>query len=875
MKSILIFAAVLLAVATVCWSATPVAKQPVPTGVEADHLLAPADEIRREATLPSEGPFGHPLPLAAHWNTGGNGWGIGPDYQLDLIQQGHYLLPWFAWPSLDNMQGVFHDSKKYEKWYAAQLPYFIEPLRQAARLKLPISFLATQWESELTYDKKYLNAPAEQNPNVVSTDGKILAEVDPFGPVDPWKEVGTSWSDNRGMLDLQTWYPDPPLVILISNNEHSKLWWWDAEKSKRFMDLYGKGRDDNFKRKVIADGWIERYRALQKSMREGLDSPAWRNNALFLGYEASGPPHFGREMGDETWQQYSSYSPGRIDVGPLMWDGSSPSYYLHNWMPIYDYKVWSPQVEAMNWVFMNRNAYKMNPKFWFELSTWDGNVGDQPNDKRKTYAAMGQALSPDRYEGMIQFGMWLLRPRAVRDFRGYNETTAAVMPYFVPIMNAVDRVHTNPILRRFWRQGELVPNHAHQHPYQKEIPDEYKNEDRWFLLDTNLDAPWPWTLNTEIPVYSLALVTGKAPKREWLVFTHAPKGARPGVQITVPDYDKITVDASQTGSFYLISEKTKRVTTVLEGGPASAEIGITSPFVKTGEKIDFTARNAYAPQSKLTQFTWDFGDGSKPARGVRAQHAYRTAGQYPVTLTATDGHGITASRTETIFAGVGPEDGLVLHYLLKKVPGDMVPDASGRGHRGFLTGGQWVEDPQRGSVLALDGKKDYIGIMNTPDINTARQTANRSLSVWFKAVDVKKRQMLFEEGGPGTGLNLYLEGGKLHAGMWANNVWKGGWIDSSELQPGQWYHAAVVLKDGGDAPSVDKLALYLNGGKVGMTTAMYLTNHRSDINIGRNGDTCYPTGAVGNPGDYFAGCLDNLAIYNRALSDAEIAKLAK
>ena len=843
----------------------------------ADPLLSPADEIRQEATLPTIGPFGHPLPLAAHWNTGGqdgsgNEWGIGPAAQLKLIEEGHYLLPWFAWPSLDNMHSYFHDEKTYEKWYAAQLPYFVEPLRKAAKLKLPISLLATQWESELTYDKKYLNAPAEQNPNVVDINGKILQEVDPFGPVGPWKEVGSSWTNNRGLLDLQTWYPDPPLVILISNNEHAKLWWWDAEQSKRFMDLYGKGRDDNFKRKVIADGWIERYRALQKSMRESLDSPTWRKNALFMGYEASGPPHFGREMSPETWQQYSSYSPGRIDVGPLTWDGSSPSYYLHNWMPIYDYKVWSPQVEAMNWVFMNRDAYKVNPKFWFELSTWDGDVGDQPNNKRKTYAAMGQALTPERYEGMIQFGMWLLRPRAVRDFRGYNELSAAVMPYFVPIMDAVDRVHTNPTLRRFWRQGELVPNHGHLHPYQKEIPVEYQQEDRWFLLDTNLDAPWPWTQSTEIPVYSLALVMGKAPEREWLVFTHAPKSARIGVQLTVPEYGPITVDSSQTGSFYLVSEKTKKVTPVVEGGPTSVNIALKSAFVKTGEKVDFTATDAYAPGAKLTRFTWDFGDG-KEGRGARVQHAYQQPGQYAVLLTA-DGHGCNACRTATVFAGIGPEDGLVLHYLLKKVPGEMVPDASGREHRGFLYNGQYVDDPQRGNVLELTGK-GYLGIMNTTDINTAPKITDRTLSLWFKAVDVTKRQMLFEEGGPGNGLNLYLEGGKLHAGMWISQFWKGGWVDSGAILPGQWYHVAVLLKDAGETPSPDKLALYVNGAKIASGTAMQLTRHMSDINLGRNGDTLYPGGPAGSPSDYFAGRLDNFAIYNRALSEAEIARLAK
>ena len=41
---------------------------------------------------------------------------------------------------------------------------------------------------------------------------------------------------------------------------------------------------------------------------------------------------------------------------------------------------------------------------------------------------------------------------------------------------------------------------AHRHPYQKDVPKEYHDSDRWFLLDTNLDPPRPWDMHTNIPV---------------------------------------------------------------------------------------------------------------------------------------------------------------------------------------------------------------------------------------------------------------------------------------------------------------------------------------------------------------------------------------
>ena len=43
--------------------------------------------------------------------------------------------------------------------------------------------------------------------------------------------------------------------------------------------------DDDFKRTVLNEGWIERYRAMFKGMRDGLTSEAWKRNIRFLGYD--------------------------------------------------------------------------------------------------------------------------------------------------------------------------------------------------------------------------------------------------------------------------------------------------------------------------------------------------------------------------------------------------------------------------------------------------------------------------------------------------------------------------------------------------------------------------------------------------------------
>ena len=158
-----------------------------------------------------------------------------------------------------------------------------------------------------------------------------------------------------------------------------------------------------------------------------------------------------------------------------------------------------------------------------------------------------------------------MRPRAVRPYQSNEPWNDRVGEggrviegsgqYFMASAQAVDRVHTNPILRQWWRKGELVPNHAHKHPHQSAIPEEYRDEDRWFLLDTDLDAKRPWNLETQIPVFSLALTQGEKPNRSWLVYAHSPLKDRKNVKITVPDYRELSIDVSVAGSFYLVDEK--------------------------------------------------------------------------------------------------------------------------------------------------------------------------------------------------------------------------------------------------------------------------------------------------------------------------------
>jgi hypothetical protein len=424
-----------------------------------------------------------------------------------------------------------------------------------------------------------------------------VAKLSPFGPIDPWKDAASAYVDTPATRRVQQLYPDPPLVLWVSNNEPPDLRWAKhgplEQQSRRYLEQFGTGRSDGFKRRVVADGWIERYRVMFAAMRDALASETWRQNVRFVGYNAFGPAHLGRWDG---WRVYSLTSENRTSPDWHYWQGGSPSYYTNNWSDNRDHWVFSTQVESMNWLFMLQEAWQVNPDFWFEISTWDGNevrswmegvdaaTAEELVDKssrgltatqlanldpklvRKSktlqYLQDGQTYPPERTAGWIQFGLWLVRPRVVREFRGHTTPLEPVKAYWLETVAAVDRVHASKVLRDFWRHGELVVNPKHRHPYQVDVPERLQGVRRWYLLDTNLDPPRPWSQQTNLPVFSLALAWGDAATRSWLLYAHSPLKARRDVTITLPDYGEVTVDVPRAGVFYLVEAQNRQVTRV-------------------------------------------------------------------------------------------------------------------------------------------------------------------------------------------------------------------------------------------------------------------------------------------------------------------------
>ena len=190
-------------------------------------------------------------------------------------------------------------------------------------------------------------------------------------------------------------------------------------------------------------------------------------------------------------------------------------------------------------------------------------------------------------------------------------------------------------------------------------------------------------------------------------------------------------------------------------------------------------------------------------------------------------------------------------------------------------------DPLNASAEFDGGLGLYIP--NQGPINTSGPWTEKSIECWFQAESTSGLQMLYEQGGGSRGLNLFIQDGDLVFGGWnvpdddSNqtspwNIGGNAWGEISQaISAGVPYHAVLVM-DGDPNGKSGQLLAYLDGQLVGSLTGVgRLFNHGGNVGIGYAPDGTLVNGEGNNDANYFTGLIDEFALYNRALSEDEIA----
>jgi len=326
-----------------------------------------------------------------------------------------------------------------------------------------------------------------------------------------------------------------------------------------------------------------------------------------------------------------------------------------------------------------------------------------------------------------------------------------------------------------------------------------------------------------------------------------------------------------------IDNELNHAPTVTIINPAAADVavpaGVGIYLAADGDDIDGDAvAYAWAAVSGPGTVTWD--NASAADTGARFS---TTTGTYVLKVTVTDAE---TNASDEITVDVGdlgasepPAGTQIVYFKLDETSGTTAADEAGGNDDGTVTGAAWQPAGGiRGGALLFDGADDIVTLSTTTEINDG-SFDKRTIALWFKTDDVTTRQVLYEEGGNTRGMVLYLDAGNFYIGAWNNgeNGWTSTYL-STPVSSSAWHHVALVL-DATTTLASDAFRGYLDGVKFAQGDGATINDHTGGIGLGGINNSCnFHDGNVSS-GYHFAGLIDDFALYNRALSDSELAAI--
>lgn len=283
--------------------------------------------------------------------------------------------------------------------------------------------------------------------------------------------------------------------------------------------------------------------------------------------------------------------------------------------------------------------------------------------------------------------------------------------------------------------------------------------------------------------------------------------------------------------------------------PSGAPVASFSATPTVGSaplKVVFTDTST----GSITSWLWSFGNGVTSTTR-NPTYTYQTAGTYTVSLKVTGSSG-SNTITKTGYVTVHRR-GLVAAYGFNEGSGTKVNDVSGKGNHGTISGATWTSSGRYGKALLFDGSNDRVTVNDAASLDL---TTGMTLEAWVypTATPTNWRTIIMKEQ-PGNAV-YYLD-----ANSYRNQPVTGVFVGSartlyggSRLAVNAWTHLAATY-DG------QTQRLYVNGSQVAQRS--------------QTGQIRASTGALrigGNSvwGEYFKGRIDEVRIYNRALTASEI-----
>ncbi|MDA0180308.1 DUF4082 domain-containing protein [Solirubrobacter phytolaccae] len=323
--------------------------------------------------------------------------------------------------------------------------------------------------------------------------------------------------------------------------------------------------------------------------------------------------------------------------------------------------------------------------------------------------------------------------------------------------------------------------------------------------------------------------------------------------------DTITVDITATDSKGAKGDEATGTATVVNSAPIAGTIRVkpTSPAtndVLTAAAADFGDADGDAISY---QYQW-YRNGVAVQGGTGRSLDLSQPGNgdlgdaLTVDVTALDGNGGTTPVVHGSTTINGTHSNAVASYGFEEAAGTVIADETG-GHDGALLNGVARSNSGKyGRALVFDGEDDIASVPDAPEL---RLTTGLTMEAWVKPDATSNwRTIIFREAGS-LGWSLYANNtadtASAHLALPDGEMIVNG---DEELDPNHWTHLAATY-DG------NIMRLFANGTQIASKAATgSLPDAGGALTFGANNVW----------GEHFKGLIDEIRIYNRPLSAAEL-----
>jgi len=226
-----------------------------------------------------------------------------------------------------------------------------------------------------------------------------------------------------------------------------------------------------------------------------------------------------------------------------------------------------------------------------------------------------------------------------------------------------------------------------------------------------------------------------------------------------------------------------------------------------------------------------------------------------LTITGTNP---AAPNTTTATLIVSTPDSLVARFTFDDSTAN---DSSGYGNHGTLFGGASViSDPQRGKVLSLDGASGYVDLGNASSLDLS-VSGQATIAAWVKLALSHNHNTILSKGEWKEACSLLIKGDTTPK----DQLWTGNDTSVFSVTPvptNTWTHVAMTING-------NLTTFYLSGQLAGATNqnrGSAIDATTTDVCLGRE----QYSGSLPAGRWFFIGLMDDVRIYNRALTQTEI-----